>query len=259
MECILAKEATYESDFDGRRFLDTYYHGDLATTDQGMIFSLENLHRFFARGCIKGDCMIEIGCGPTIFQVISSCEHFKKIYLTDYSEANLQEVDRWLNDEEDAFDWTPYMKYVCNLEGGRTTPEEKSDKIRKSVTLMRCDVTQANPMQPAVLPLADCVIISECLTSACKTLEDFTAALKNISSLLNPGGYLILSDILGGSYYLVGEANFPVLPLEEKFIKRAMADVGFTIEEFKALYPEQSYMVNTCDCQNIFYLLGRKL
>ncbi|CAI9609228.1 unnamed protein product, partial [Staurois parvus] len=138
-------------------------------------------------GRVEGNSLVEIGAGPTIFHILSACENFKQIYLTDYVEGNLQELEKWLKGDKKAFDWSGHLKYVCEIENHRSTEEEKAEKIRRKVSLMRCDVTKANPLEPNSLPQADCVIVGGCLICACKNREDFQTALKNIVSLIRPG------------------------------------------------------------------------
>ena len=68
---------------------------------------------------VKGDLLIDIGSGPTIYQLLSACESFKEIIATDYTDQNLQELEKWLKKEPGAFDWSPVVTYVCELEGNR--------------------------------------------------------------------------------------------------------------------------------------------
>lgn len=41
-----------------------------------------------------GDILIDIGSGPTIYQLLSACEVFREIIMSDYTELNLREVDK---------------------------------------------------------------------------------------------------------------------------------------------------------------------
>lgn len=70
-------------------------------------------------GGMGGDILIDIGSGPTIYQLLSACEVFREIIMSDYTELNLREVDKWLKKELGAYDWSPAVQYVCELEGDR--------------------------------------------------------------------------------------------------------------------------------------------
>lgn len=62
---------------------------------------------------------MDIGSGPTLYQVMSGCEHFNRVILSDFLEVNRNELNKWLKDGQSNFDWTPYLKRVCELEGRR--------------------------------------------------------------------------------------------------------------------------------------------
>ncbi|KAJ0060418.1 hypothetical protein NL108_010208, partial [Boleophthalmus pectinirostris] len=66
---------------------------------------------------VGGDLLIDVGSGPTLYQVLSGCEIFNKVLLTDFLEVNRQVLKKWLKGEGSSLDWTPYMQYVCKLEG----------------------------------------------------------------------------------------------------------------------------------------------
>ena len=69
-------------------------------------------------GDVSGELLVDIGSGPTLYQVMSGCEVFNKVILTDFLDVNRQELKRWLRNAEDsALDWTPFLKHTCKLEG----------------------------------------------------------------------------------------------------------------------------------------------
>ncbi|XP_063291840.1 indolethylamine N-methyltransferase-like [Pelobates fuscus] len=260
MEVVSKESASYATYLDSRIYLDTFYGVDPQTqeVDKESKFVLSFLSKAFASGCIQGDNLIEIAAGPTICHILSACENFNNIYLTDYFQNNLNEIGLWLNEDKNAFDWSSYIKQACELEGGRSTPEEKAEKIRGKVSFLKCDVTQANPLHPLSLPQVDCVIFASCLICVATTLEEFIAYLKNIVTLLKPGGYLIVSEYLRASQYVVGDKLFSALSVEENFVKKAMADSGCVVEEFHVLRDLNS-QGEFYDSQDIFCLKAQKM
>uniref|UniRef100_A0A8C5WCY9 Indolethylamine N-methyltransferase-like n=1 Tax=Leptobrachium leishanense TaxID=445787 RepID=A0A8C5WCY9_9ANUR len=260
LEIVSRGGSSYENLFDSRKYLDTFYGLDPETqqVDKESKFVLSFLHRSFISGRIQGENLLEIGAGPSIWHVLSACENFQKIYLTDYSKNNLKEIKAWLDAENTAFDWTSYLEYACELDENKSTAHEKAEKIRKMVSLLRCDVTQANPLCPVELPQMDTLIIASCLICAATNKDDFTAYLKNIVSLLKPGGYLVMSEYLTASQYVVGDKIFPVLSVDEATVKRAMADSGCEIEEF-SVFTDFNSQEDFFDSEDIFCLRARKL
>ncbi|OCT72553.1 hypothetical protein XELAEV_18035533mg [Xenopus laevis] len=259
MESDSETHSTCDNNFDARKYLEVYYGVDPKTqqVDVESKFVLGFLHDVFVSGHVAGDSLIEIGAGPVIYHIVSASERFNTIYLTDYCEESLHEIDKCLQGKKDAFDWTPYFKYVCKLEGNRSTPKDKMETMKRNIKLMKCDVTLANPLQPNTVPQADCVIVAGCLICACKTPDDFQNALNNIASLVKPGGYLIIVDYLGASYYLIGQTKLNVLSLDENIVKQTVTAAGFSIEEFKVGnnfgIPHEIF-----NCKEVFCLLAKK-
>ncbi|XP_040181995.1 nicotinamide N-methyltransferase-like [Rana temporaria] len=257
---VLSRSEDQENynDFDPRKYLDQFYavDEDHKMTEEA-IFLFTFMKNVFSSGHVEGNSLIEIGAGPTICHILSACENFKQIYLTDYLERNLQEIEKWIKGDKEAFDWSPHLKCVCDLENHRSTEEEKAEKIRRKVSLMKCDVTKANPLEPNSLPLTDCVIVAACLICACKTVEEFKTALKNIVSLIRPGGHLIVNDYLGASYYLVGKAKFSVLSLDENILREAVTESGCEIQEF-ATFTDLQFPDEVFNCNVSFCLQARK-
>ncbi|XP_058050717.1 nicotinamide N-methyltransferase-like isoform X1 [Ahaetulla prasina] len=225
----------YAENFLPKDYLETYYKVNFEDDDDGLnmlqTFSLTGYHRAFTRDGIKGDTLIDIGTGPTIYQFLSTCESFQEIIATDYTDQNREEVQRWLKKEPGAFDWTPFVKYVCELEGDREKWPEKEEKVQRALKrYLKCDVTQPNPLAPLVLPPADCLLSSFCFDSACKDIPTYQMAFKNINSPLKPGGHLLFSSMLEQHYYMVGQHKFSTLYLEREVIEEAVRQAGFVIK-----------------------------
>ncbi|XP_073511376.1 nicotinamide N-methyltransferase-like [Phyllobates terribilis] len=250
----------YDNKFNAKKYLDIFYAVDPETQeiDKESTFLLTFLNNVFSSGLVKGQSLIEIGAGPCICYTISACEIFEKIYLTDYFQGNLDETKKWLNSENDAFDWSPYIRFVCDLENNGSTPERKEEKIRRTVSLMKSDVTLSNPLQPNSLPLSDCVLNASCLICACKTLVDFKIGLKNIVSLVKPGGHLVMTDYLGASHYLLGEERFSLLSIDEDFVREAVTESGCKIEEFQ-IFKDIAIPKELFECKSVFCLLAQKV
>lgn len=68
-------------------------------------------------GEIRGRTLIDVGSGPTIYQLLSACDHFEEIVATDYLAVNREELQRWARGEPGTFDWSPFIQHVCKIEG----------------------------------------------------------------------------------------------------------------------------------------------
>lgn len=137
----------------------------------------------------------------------------------------------------------------------RTEKEEKLRRVVKQV--LKCDVTQSRPLGAVCLPPADCLLSTLCLDAACPDLPAYRAALRNLSSLLKPGGYLVIIDALKSSYYMIGAQRFSSLSLDREAVEAAVREAGYTIEQFEVI--SQSYPPTMASNEGIFSLVARKL
>lgn len=260
MESGFTSKDAYLSHFNPQDYLEKYYNfgAKHSAEDQILRHLLKILFKIFCLDGVKGDLLIDIGSGPTIYQLLSACESFKEIIATDYTDQNLQELEKWLKKEPGAFDWSPVVTYVCELEGNRVKGTEKEEKLRQAVKrVLKCDVTQSWPLGAVPLPPADCLLSTLCLHAACPDLPTYRTALGNLRSLLKPGGFLVLVDALKSSYYMIGEQRFSSLCLGREAVEAAVREAGYTIEHFEVI--SQSYSSTMANNEGLFSLVGRKL
>lgn len=64
----------------------------------------------------SGDELLELGTGPNLIASTFASRRFKKIYLSDYSEANNESIRKWINKEEGAWNWGPFFEQVAKME-----------------------------------------------------------------------------------------------------------------------------------------------
>ncbi|KAM4691843.1 indolethylamine N-methyltransferase-like [Rhinophrynus dorsalis] len=225
----------FQKQFDPKMYLDTYFHLEPGSIgDKFVTFYLKQLADIFNSGKVRGKTLIDIGAGPCIYQQLSACEAFEEIIVTDFTDRNREEYEKWLKKKPDAFDWRKVVEQVCKLEGDRKTLTEKEEQLRKTITkVLKCDVLQRNPVDPVVLPQADCVLTSLCLEGACKDFETYIVALKNITSMLKPGGHLVMCGTFGCTFYLVGDVKFTGLNIHEDFLRQALNGAGYDIEKLE--------------------------
>lgn len=256
---LLTGGEDYEKEFDPKDYLATYYSFDSGAMAENEIlkFNLEKLFQTFSKGGVEGDVLIDIGSGPTIYQLLSACEAFREIIVTDYTPKNLQEVQKWLNNEPGAHDWSPATQYVCALEGDRSKWKEKEANLQRTVTrVLKCDVNKFPPLGSAQVPPADCILTLLALECACPDVDAYRAALRSLAGLLKPGGYLVTTVTLHFQHYMVGSKKFSGLYLEKEMVEKAIQDAGFQVLrcDCHSLSYSQTYCVNDGFC----FVVARK-
>ncbi|XP_040282719.1 nicotinamide N-methyltransferase-like isoform X3 [Bufo bufo] len=130
----------YIDNFNARDYLQTSYApGKGILFGEWIEFATRNLHETFTTGGVRGDTLLDFGTGASIYHLLSACEVFDKIIVSDLLEQNRAEFKKWLNKDPDAFDWTPIIKRVCELEGNREDSEKKAEKLRILEPPSDCD------------------------------------------------------------------------------------------------------------------------
>ncbi|KFQ51377.1 Nicotinamide N-methyltransferase, partial [Nestor notabilis] len=111
----------YQRSFDPQEYLREFCSLSNAQGQPNTLLtqSLRSLSKMFSLDGLSGHTLIDVGCGPTIYQLLSACERFQEIISLDYTDRNRWELEKWLKNEPGAFDWSPVVKYVCELEGDR--------------------------------------------------------------------------------------------------------------------------------------------
>ncbi|KAG9468540.1 indolethylamine N-methyltransferase-like [Eleutherodactylus coqui] len=249
----------YQSSFDSKAYLASFCSLG-SGRDDILKFRLKKCFETFGPGGITGDVLVDIGTGPAIYHLLSACESFPQIISTDFTDSNRQELERWLRRDLGTFDWSEIVKTVCDLEGDRNNWVEKENKLRNCIQkVLKCDVTKSNPLDPIVIPAADCLTTALCLETACQDIDSYYQSLKNITTLLKPGGHLVLIGVLGNSFYKVGEKNFFSLTLDEETVRNAVIDAGYSIKDIEVYnIPNIASSAHITDTYANIFLVAQK-
>ncbi len=216
------------SQFDPAAYLDEYY-GDLGSENLALM-------RFLAEACRNipsGGRLLDFGGGPAIYPLISAVTCADEIHFSDYLQANLDEVARWIGKAPGAFDWDPFIQTALELESGTACSaeevHERASQIRQRVTrLLRCDASCAAPLQGATGEPYDIVMTNFCAESATADRVQWHVYMSNIVSVLKPGGWLVISALKGASRYSVGDASFPAVEIFEDDLVELLDEAGFS-------------------------------
>ncbi|XP_044134396.1 nicotinamide N-methyltransferase-like [Bufo gargarizans] len=255
-----SSQQNYIDEFNPQDYLQTYYvPGEGMLFGEWTDFALKHLHETFTKGGVRGDTLLDFGTGPTIYQHLSACEVFDKIIVSDFLEQNRAEFRKWLNKDPDAFDWTPIIKRVCELEGNREGWEKKAEKLRSKVKeVLKCDALKKNPYDPIVVPPVDCLISCLCLEAPCKDIKSYCEVLKKFQHLIKPGGHLLILSVLNATFYYVGKTYFSAMITKKDELEMAFKEAGYEIE--KAVYTSRldRSKMDVADYDTQYFIHARK-
>lgn len=176
--------------------------------------------------------LLELGGGPTIYQLITASKHAKEIHFSDHVDANLDEVRGWKKNKQGAFNWRNFFREAIILEGetdiNDNKVKEREKILRKKITkFLHCDVFQTNPLGENYRKRYDVVSVNFVAESITDNHRTWKEVLKNICSLIKHDGYLIMTAIKGANYYHVGDKLFPAVKITEKHINTVLQELGF--------------------------------
>ncbi len=220
------------AEFDPTAYLDEYY-GDIGSENLELLRFLADAYRDVP----VGGRMLDFGGGPTIYPLISAVGRIREIHFSDYLEANLGEVRKWIANDPRAFDWDEFIAQALEIESGRpATPQDVSERateIRECVTLLtRCDASRQPPIEGAHEPY-DILLTNFCAESATSDHWQWQSFMVNILSQLKPGGRLIMSALKGATRYSVGARSFPAVSIREDDLVEVLEETGFSAKSIE--------------------------
>lgn len=249
--------------FDPHKYAQTYYEtisggrDDWDYVPKALKFWLET----FSREEFCGDELLELGVGPILLPAIFASRRFKRIYLSDYADVNIKAIRMWIDKHPDAYNWLPFCDYVAKKEKSGLTAPELELRVRNAVRdVFFCDINNENPLAPQPPRQFDCVIAAGVLECGSANHEAYKRNVRNIASLVKPGGYILADGDLNENFYYVNDQKFFILNLDAAFIRAAFEEAGFEELEFLEFQYDASERstIDMFDAQGYWQLRARK-
>ena len=139
--------------------------------------------------------------------------------------------------------------------------QEKECQLRARVKrILPIDVHQPQPLGAGSLaPLpADALVSAFCLEAVSPDLASFQRALDHITTLLRPGGHLLLIGALEESWYLAGEARLAVVPVREEEVREALVRSSYEVRDLRTYIMPSHLQTGVDDVKGIFFAWARK-
>ena len=219
----------YEGQFNSNNYLALYYVSINGSEDEKFEdYFLKQLSEVFNKDFITGDWLLDVGTGPCLHTAIISSRKFKNIVLSDYTTSNRDEIIKWMKKEESAHSWECFLNYFAKKEGIDEIEIEK--RTRNSIkAVFPIDVNKPKPLEPIWFQKFDCLLSSLCLEAASADVNAFHQCIRNLKTLLNSNGHVILIGVLGETFYIVDGIRWPVCSLAIDDIREAFLSNNFKI------------------------------
>ncbi|XP_078529648.1 indolethylamine N-methyltransferase-like [Lissotriton helveticus] len=216
-------------------------------------------NKVFSSGGVKGETLVALCFGPFFQWALPSCDHFKDVFICLPNDKCIEELEKWRTNAPEAIDWTHATKELCELQGKGESWHERQKMWQKKIKEpLKYDVINCNPLSPTVLPQADCLLLSHCIESHVTDKKGFCAALKNVSTLLKPGGDLLLIACLEATFYMSGTFKFPHLSIDECFVRKALGEACYDIKELHELPRTVYHLQDVADYSAIIFVHALK-
>jgi nicotinamide N-methyltransferase/methyltransferase len=175
----------------------------------------------------------EFGGGPTLYSVAALARKAREIHFSDVVDASLQEVRAWLTGRPKTHDWTPYIALALEAEGSavtKTAVAERAALMRKVLShLMHCDAQKNPPIELGNIQY-DLVTAHHCTDVAATNIDEWQKVIKNVTTIVRPGGWLMLSVTTGARTYEVGDVIFKCVDLTKEDIQKGLLAAGYLKE-----------------------------
>ncbi|XP_063289570.1 nicotinamide N-methyltransferase-like [Pelobates fuscus] len=248
----------HDKEYHPSLLVATYVGADKKETKEEFLeVPMKMLYDVLSSGSIKGDTAIDFTVGPSLGHLMVIPDFFKEIILVDTSDANIKDMNIWLNNKPGAIDWTHAAMFVCDLKGASQSWKDQEEKLRSAVKrVVKWNCTEKDQLASVNLPQADFLISLWALEAISTNHKTFLSNLKKLSSCLKVGGHLFLSSVINTTYFKIAEHKFSVLNISEQFLQKALRDTGLSI--VKSETNENKSNTHLVDHSQVTYLVARK-
>ncbi|XP_063289567.1 nicotinamide N-methyltransferase-like [Pelobates fuscus] len=248
----------HDEEFDHHLIIETYVGRDKTDyREEFLDTTMQKIFQCLRSGIVKGETLIDLTVGAAFFHLLVMSDFFKEITILDSSDRTLKEMEKWLNKEPGAVDWSHAAEILCELKGVSKPLETEEEKVRRIVKrCLKWDPTNDNPLGSIVLPQADCAVSIGYFDATFKDHDSYLNGFKKFSSLVKVGGHLILFAVFNGTYYTIGDHRFSMLNYNEEFVKEALRDNGYTAVIFEVY--ESKVNDDLMDHKQTGFILARK-
>jgi hypothetical protein len=226
-EAVRAEEGTpayasFEDDWVPADYLSDYYRVVEPDERATIAYFVEAV-----RDVTPGEPILVFGVGPTLHHVFLTAGKASEIHLAEYLPANRRELERWLDRDPGAHDWSPFVRYTLACEGNSSPTDEqvaeREERTRARITkLLPADARQTEPLGPNAGRYAT-VISAYCADSATDDRAVWETYMRHITSLVRPGGTFVTAALRRSRVYLVGGRPFPSANVDEDDLGAVLA------------------------------------
>lgn len=217
------------ADWQARDYFKTYYSEVVLPDEQAVLrYQVEVM----AQAPSRFGRALEYGCGPTLHRAIAATPYVFRLDMADWLADNLVCVREWLAGEETNTDWNRFTRFVMGCEGRKrfdlATLRRRERQTRRVVRgLFVSDARWRQPLGPAHEGFYDLLVSGFCLDAISADKRVWRRCMRNVLSMIAPGGTVILHFLAGCRAYKVGTRMFPGSNLSADDVAGVLRDLDF--------------------------------
>ena len=179
--------------------------------------------------------------------VISVAGFNAETVVADYTDKCREAIQRWLDRDPAAWDWSPFFKFIVQTLEGKEESEalKREESLRNAIkAVVPCNITEDPLIARGFEGPYDVVMVMLCFESTCKTRAEYKAAVRRMVPLIKVGGYFLLYSTIrnkdGLGYYHVGATRFVDLCLPLQFVLSTLEESGLKVIKHTLLAEKDS-------------------
>lgn len=237
-----------DSNFQPKEYLETYYPPLVLDSEKineeseiSTNFENFNLIEFYAKTVLpivsklpsQNLKMLEVGGGPTIYQLINLASAVEQIIFTDFLKENLGTVQAWAL-TNNSF-WKSFVTIALSLELGRNATDseiaERENLVRKKLIFSQYDVLQNQVLAGHEFSEDQFDIVSSnfCLESITQDYNQWQNGMHTLCNKVAKNGLLIITALQNSFNYQVGNRFFPATNINSSDIEETLSNENFQI------------------------------
>lgn len=218
-DIILPHTSDFSTGWRPREYLKEYYAARYLHKDQTA--AVDRQVKLMRAGKAVYGPTLEFGCGPTVMRAVAAAPYVPEIHMAEYLPNNLREVRLWRQDDPHSFDWDTYTAHILGEEGTDPTPHNihrRNTLTRQRITRLFAGVDAGviNPLGEAYRGYYANVISGFCADSATDDKTTWKNYMRNIATLVAPGGFFFVAALRKAQSYRAGNTYFPSANIDEK-------------------------------------------
>lgn len=171
---------------------------------------------------------LDVGSGPSVHHLFAFEKYATEIHVADFLPKNLDEIRKWVDGDQRAHDWTPFVRSTLKAEG--TPPSSSAVEAREAA--VRSKIAHFLPLDLKVptasmreyrAPLVTSFFVAD---SATGDLATFEAMTRNALAMVEPGGLYVAAYLGGCESYLVGKRWIKSVNLQARDVDQALYRAG---------------------------------